>query len=316
MTGGELQPLRTGPLVSPPLPPVTYADLYRFANGPVRDGDGYIDGTCNYYALVHLRGGGYALLYIDEQSYFVQRWRMVDPRDTNGMSLALATDLENNPGLYGWNPAAYWCPFRAGQIAANSRLAVSRQVLLVTAPDPGNTDPAHPAAVIYSINFSYATMDRSWRWRSIPIQAAYFTSDSAREQETIDPTVADRVYPETVRLREDMTIDVKGTQRQPDGTITVGRWYQRYLPAAHHPPGRRDLDRPRQRQEPDRRPRRHQRRRRGEQRRQPGPVLVRMSPSRPRRARAEEEEEDMTFLESASPPATRQAEGAQARFAA
>jgi hypothetical protein len=231
VTGGELQPLRTGPLV--PSPPVTYADLYRFANGPVRDGDGYIDGTCNYYALVRLRGGGYALLYLDEQSYFVQRWRMVDPRDAKGLTLALATDLNNNPGLYGWNPAAYWCPFRAGQIAANSRLAVSRQVLLVTAPDLLNTNPARPTAVIYSINFSYATMDRSWRWRSVPIQAEYFTSDSTREQETIDPTQADRVYPETVRLREDMTINLKGTQQEPDGTIMVGRWYQRYLPAGN-----------------------------------------------------------------------------------
>ena len=231
VTGGEMQPMRTGPITGPPLPPITYADLYRFANGPVRDSDGYIDGTCNYYALVHLRGPGdkYALLYIDEQSYFVQRWRMVDPLDANG-AMALASALRSNAALYGWDPNKYWCPFRAGQITAKSRLAVSRQVILVSAPDLTNTDPAHPTAVIYSTNFSYNTMDRSWRWRKLPGQAEYFTSDDQRRNEPIDASLPNRIYPETVRLREDMTIHVKGTQQRPDGSIVAGRWHQPYLP--------------------------------------------------------------------------------------
>jgi hypothetical protein len=227
-TGGEIQPLLTGPFV--PSPPLTYADLYRFANGPVRDGDGFIDGTCNYYALVRLRNAGFALLYIDEQSYFVQRWRMVDPRDSSGLPTALVGGLASNPSFYGWNHSTYWDPFQAGQIVANSRMAVSRQVVLVSAPDPANPGQS---AVIYSINFSYATMDRSWRWRSLPGQAQYFTSDAQRASEPIDPTLPNTVYPETIRLREDMTINVKGTQQQPDGTIVVGRWYQRYLPAGN-----------------------------------------------------------------------------------
>jgi hypothetical protein len=228
-TGGEIQPLFTGPFV--PSPPLTYADLYRFTNGPVRDGDGFVDGTCNYYALVRLRNAGFALLYIDEQSYFVQRWRMADPRDTNGPSTALVGGLASNASFYGWNRATYWDPFQAGQIAASSRMAVSRQVVLVSAPDP--LKPGQPAAVIYSINFSYATIDRSWRWRSLPGQAQYFASDAQRASEPIDPSLPNTVYPETIRLREDMTINVKGTQQQPDGTIVVGRWYQRYLPAGN-----------------------------------------------------------------------------------
>jgi hypothetical protein len=230
-TGGEIQPMFTGPLLGSPAPPVTLADLYRWANGPVRDGDGFIDGTCNYYALVHLRNAGYALVYIDEQSYFVQRWRLVDPRDSHGMMTALTAGLASNPALYGWNPSAYWDPFQAGEITSTSQLAVSRQVLLVSAPDPQK--PGQPAAVVFSINFSYATMDRSWRWRSLPGQARYFSTDAQKQTEPIDPTVADTVYPETIRLREDMTIHVKGTQRQPDGTIVVGRWHQRYLPAGN-----------------------------------------------------------------------------------
>src|SRR5262249_4753449 len=94
-----------------------------------------------------------------------------------------------------------------------------------------NIDPASPTAVLYSINFSYSTMDRSWRWRKLPGQAEYFTSDAVHTSEPIDSHLPNRVYPETVRLREDMTIHVKGTQQLPNQPIVVGRWYQRYLPA-------------------------------------------------------------------------------------
>ncbi len=238
VTGGELQPLRTGRLYPQPLPPITYADLYRFANGPIRDGDGYIDGTCTFYALVRLKDGSHALLYIDEQSYFTQRWRLVDPEDHRGAGLALVKglhdDLAREHPLYNWNPHTYWCPFRAGHIGRKSRLAVSRQVLLVTGADPVANEPA-----IYSINFSHSTMDRSWRWRkppskgNLPLEIGYFENDAAAGEERIPPDTPDSAYLQTIRLREDMTIHIKGTRRRTDGTIDVGRWYQRYLPASN-----------------------------------------------------------------------------------
>ena len=79
--GGELQPMLLSEFLQ---------SVYRFFNGPVQDGDGFIDGTCNVYALVKHeptpeRPHGYALLFQDEQWYFNQRWRLVDPDDNEGL---------------------------------------------------------------------------------------------------------------------------------------------------------------------------------------------------------------------------------------
>jgi hypothetical protein len=251
ITGGEIQPLRTSP-ISPKFED-NPAEMYRFLNGPVRDGDGYIDGTCNYYALVQLktddeitkarttrdRRDAYAILYTDEQSYFAQRWRLVHPDDFHGLSSALVAQLQQDqkkapPRRYNWDPQTYWCPFRAGHIGAKSRLAVAAQVLLVTGGDP----PDGEAAVIYSINYSWSTIDRTWRWRKLPPKAQYFADEAAARDETITiPKDGDDcVYPQTIRLRGDMTIHLKGTRRKPEGVGVeqeVGRWYQRYLPVTN-----------------------------------------------------------------------------------
>ena len=251
VTGGEFQPMRSGRLLNAPLPPTTWLDLYQFANGPIRDGDGYIDGTCNYYVLVQLKDdaeidadndgrsdgihpGAFAILYADEQFYFTQRWRLVDPADHAGLMTALvkwlhddrSPDLVFSRPLYGWNPATYWCPFAAGQVGRKSRLAAAAQVLLVTGGEPPDRDPA----LLYSINFSYSTMDRTWRWRALPAPARYFATDEDAWEETIGTDQAPRVYPQTVRLREDTTIHLKGTR---PGSPGPGRWYQRYLPAGN-----------------------------------------------------------------------------------
>lgn len=212
--GGEIQPLL---LVK------FYADMYRFFNGPIADGDGYCDGTINYYALVKHDGPTptYSLLFQDEQAYFSQRWRVVGPDDVNGVMFSLVADLTSRPE-YKWDPTTYWDPFKAGHINDDSRLAVSGQVVLVTGQDPATLQWR-----IYSTNFSWGTMDRTWRWRNLPpgIAGLFSATAVANGDETI-PVSIQSVFPQTIRLRDDMTINIKGTRNS-----VVGRWYQRYLPA-------------------------------------------------------------------------------------
>ena len=223
--GGELQPM----LLSEHL-----KSVYRFFNGPVQDGDGFIDGTCNVYALVE-HEQGYALLYQDEQWYVNQRWRLVDPADHEGqMGMTVASTLDN-PG-YEWNPATYWCPFRNGHINEKSRLAVAAHILLVTGDDPVRKVP-----LIYSINYGFTVMDRTWRYREYPAPTKYFDESIIEAGNATVRSDVEVVYPQTIRLREDMTIHIKGAGNV-NGKVVAGRWYQRYLPADNaHVPSKRQL---------------------------------------------------------------------------
>ena len=230
--GGELQPMLLSEYLK---------SVYRFFNGPVQDGDGFIDGTCNVYALVKHeptkhRPHGYALLYQDEQWYVNQRWRLVDPDDNAGqMGMTVASDL-GNPS-YEWNAATYWCPFRNGHINEKSRLAVAAHVLLVTGIDPVGDVPR-----IYSINFGFTIMDRTWRYRQLPrVEVTYFDQAMIDAGNETVRTDIERVYPQTIRLREDMTIHIKGAGNV-NGKVVAGRWYQRYLPADNaHVPSKHQL---------------------------------------------------------------------------
>ena len=89
---------------------------------------------------------------------------------------------------------------------------------------------------LYSINYSWSTSDHSWRWRAIPDGAATMTlsdDDTKAGTETIAISISQpaRVYTQTVRLREDTTLHMKGTRARANGTVDVGRWFQKYLPA-------------------------------------------------------------------------------------
>src|SRR5207237_7572078 len=91
------------------------------------------------------------------------------------------------------------------------------QVVLVS------SEPVNGAGELYSINFSYATMDRSWRWRPLPAAV----EDPAGRQ-----TASESVDVQTLRLREDMSICLKGHKRTARG-LETGYWFQRYLPAVN-----------------------------------------------------------------------------------
>jgi hypothetical protein len=137
--------------------------------------------------------------------------------------------------MYGWDRTKFWSPFEHGLVGARSRLAVAAQVVLVTG-DPSDGS----APQLYSINCSWGTMDRTWRYRALPASLVQYFDDAtlARGDERIDlpppapgsQTRPDSVYPQTIRLRGDMTIHVKGTHGDDEG-----RWCQRYLPASNEP---------------------------------------------------------------------------------
>ncbi|MGY5766586.1 lamin tail domain-containing protein [Brachybacterium sp. DNPG3] len=190
--------------------------LYRMVNGPVRDGDGFIDGTCNFYALVRLRREAgqsqkYALLWLDEQSWFTHRWREVHPDDHHDLMLALVRALADDKTF---SVADFWCPFRNNHISEHSRLAAAATVLVVN-----GVDPETEVEQLYSLNFSYATCDRTWAKRPLPPVAVL------REDDDLRPDGPDGVIPETLGIRDDMTIHLRGRK---DGT--VGRWFQSFVP--------------------------------------------------------------------------------------
>jgi len=250
VTGGELMPLRVPAALSDYW--ADPAQPYRLMNGPVRDADGFIDGTATYYLLVQLKNDakigagpqslaarvdGYGLLFVDEQSFFAQRWRAAHPDDWRGPMGSMAERVHTDKDRHRWDPELYWCPFRGGHVGPRSRLAVAAQVALVTGEHPESGE-----VLLYSVNYALSAMDRTWRWRKLPpVPARYFDGQSlwnpvvstltGDEQVPSGPDSC--VYPQTVRLRDDMTICLRGRGRGADGSVEVGRWYQRYLPATN-----------------------------------------------------------------------------------
>ena len=229
--GGEMDSLD-----GPGLPPLLMErDVYRFFNGPINDKGGFIDGTANYYVLAQLvpnavleqgpRPDAYGILWMDEQAVFSERWRLVHPDDCqfgqfrDVVPSALVQYLAKTPWYHtiAFDRRRFFCPFRAMHIHANSRMAVSRQVIVIS-----GYDPASRRHLLYSINFSFGTADRTWRWRELPpLPRLPAVADRRR-----DPR-SEMIF-ETIGLREDMTLYLV---QQRAGGRTV--WFQRYLPADH-----------------------------------------------------------------------------------
>ncbi len=220
--GGELDSLD-----GPGLPPCLRGrNAYRLFNGPVEDQGGFIDGTVNYYVLAQfveskqaedqaMPRNAFGILWLDEQAVLSERWRLLDPDDSEFGSFkklipsAIVQYLESDFDYeeFMFDRSRFWCPMRAGFITPGSRMAVSRQVIVLSGRDPTTRDWE-----LYSINFSFGTCDRTWRWRTLPLEK----SDAGSTPK-----------PEDFGLREDMTLFVKESRR-----CGIRYWYQRYLPGS------------------------------------------------------------------------------------
>lgn len=226
---------------------------YRFLNGPVIDGDAFNDGTINFYMLVQLGSDSseqvdlrqrYAIVWIDEQTYFTQRWRLLHPTDdVLGDLFSLSHSLKDHPEWFNFELDKFWCPFQADLINDSSRMAVRRQIVAVT-----GFSEVEARWEIYTICFNYGVCDHSSRWRLFP-QGEQMVIESAKAQDAEPelPPVAlngpadSYVMVNTLDLRDDTTLHVRGTKRVNSAQDLVqGRWVQRYLPAdcRHFPPPR------------------------------------------------------------------------------
>ncbi len=232
--GGEIDGLD-----EPGLASISFLEGYQFANGPAYDIGGWVDGTCIYYLLVRLNQGNqqlrdeefalenhnfkniYTILYADEQFAFTQRWRAIDLDDNSfsGGGTPVIAQL-NNEFFNFFKKEQFWDPFKKGYIRSFSRMAVARQVILVNGYD-FNTK-SHE---LYSIHFGWPTMDLSWRYRKFPdkVVARLLADPEANE-------LIDVIYPETVEIREDMTIYIVG-KKIVNGVPVDGFWVQKYLPS-------------------------------------------------------------------------------------
>jgi hypothetical protein len=224
---------------------LTSDEAYQLANGPIQDYGGWVDGTCIYYMLVRLKPfieddfaaqeNAFAVLWTDEQTGFTERWRLLDLADHKFGSpfkpiIGLVTDSEKRENYYPDAPfdaATFWSPLADGNITPESRMAVSRQIVVLTGRDPDEWQPEE----LYTIHFGWPTMDRSWRWRKFP-----------RGGDGLSRWQYEGVDPDTLRIRDDTTIALAG--RATLGTKTInGWWCQRYLPAdGQEQPAAQDLN--------------------------------------------------------------------------
>lgn len=231
---------------------------YRLLNGPVVDADGYNDGTCNFYMLVKLgkynpNGGAYAILWMDEQSYITQRWRLLHPSDDVrgdwfSVQRVLSDNQRENQDWFRFDPANYWSPFEDDCIDERSRMLVRRQLVAVTGRAKGVNQ-----SEIYTTCFNYGVCDYTWRWRKFPEGEQRWLSDedvgaASGPLPTQDAQRAKGnvlVYVNSVELRDDLTFHVRGFMRLDAGNevfLREVRWFQPYLPVdLRHMPRRDQL---------------------------------------------------------------------------
>jgi hypothetical protein len=209
-----------------------FETAYRFANGPIEDYGGWVDGTCIYFQFVQLKSDeaigreewdeAYAVLWIDEQLSFTERWRVLHPFDrdfTSPFQPILGTITRSENEFYPDAPFSgdrFFCPLLEGHIRPDSRMVVARQHVALTGvdPDSGETE-------IYTIHFSWPTMDKTWRRRSLPGGGR-----TGREQ-----AAGIEAEATGLRLREDQTLLIPGRRRFGARKIE-GFFFQHVLPAS------------------------------------------------------------------------------------
>jgi hypothetical protein len=109
-------------------------------------------------------------------------------------------------------------------------MSVSRTVIFLS-----GRDPETGTHELYSVNFGYGVCDRTWRRRDLSRFGVTPLSDMDVEKGTFDsldnvdaPNV---VFPQTLHVREDMNITLRGTDLARRGVVR-GVWSQTYLPAS------------------------------------------------------------------------------------
>lgn len=181
-----------------------------FPNLRVLDGGSFIDGTCNFYVIAKAKHSfslfpeSTVVLWIDEQEYFSEYWRVIHPDDSDFKTLFIGyyTPVFTVAGESFKN--TYASPYGSADILNNeSRMAVSRYAVLVTVEDK-----------IFSTSFMWGVTDKTWRYRNYP---------------QLGPCLKD-----TIQIRDDTTILLNGFyDYNSDGIEEEGYWYQKYLPANH-----------------------------------------------------------------------------------
>ena len=195
------------------------------------DGHGFVDGTCNFYMLAEIQmkspdettyHPARALLWIDEQEFFAERWHVFHPRDnafeglpaTLGAAFTSLTLFNNaaplNNDEFNINTIAnsFWTPYNL--LSPNARMATSGTATVIADNDR-----------IYSASIYWAITDETWRWRNYP---------------DIDPIKGESIDKQSIKFRDDMTIYLKGKKYVNDELID-GYWFQRYLdPSNNRPP--------------------------------------------------------------------------------
>jgi hypothetical protein len=156
----------------------------------------------------------YAILWVDEQLTFTNRWRALDIRDGVFPEITRCMVSSLSEPTHSFSSSEFFNPFEKGRLRSFSRMAIARQAILVNG---FNSDCGEHE--IYSIHFSWPTMDKTWRTRSLPALGQIHSLGEMNDN---------CAFVDTLHIREDMTISMRGCRNGE-----TGYWVQKFLPASN-----------------------------------------------------------------------------------